>query len=276
MCFIFYGLLKIFEKDSGFCVCYMTSSCPESSLEMEGSTVHTTGSEMVVIDTISDGIHFPSLGEEVSVISLGSQVSERIDNEPAGEEHPMLKFEFGSLVTDSSLGEADEVGDIESHLGSGGGGTVFVFEHTIIELSGHTDNHVIEVRVEVFTLGDINTIRSLVVITGQEVIDIVNTSGSKFDLRQINGPDTTVSVLSLILRVVGRVDSIVGKSVSVIPFLVVVLLEMMMGGMDGEVADEGSEFKLFVGLVEQDIVFLEDHTVTVGTVSSEDEETSSD
>ena len=95
-----------------------------------------------------------------------------------------------------------------------------------------------------------------------------------------------------------------GNSVSVIPFLVVVLFEVMMGRMNGEVADEGlftrsikgisidakiyyalqqyyplssyGKFELLVSLVEQNIVFLENHTVTVGTVSGEDEETSSD
>jgi len=36
------------------------------------------------------------------------------------------------------------------------------------------------------------------------------------------------------------------------------------------------QFQLLVSLIQQGIVFLENHTVTVGTVSGEDQETSSD
>jgi len=48
--------------------------------------------------------------------------------------HEVSDFLIGSLVTVSSLHVRDEVGDIISQLGSGGGGTIFVFEHTIIKL----------------------------------------------------------------------------------------------------------------------------------------------
>ena len=55
----------------------------------------------------------------------------------------------------------------------------------------------VEVGVEVFTLGNINTIWGLVMVAGQEVVNVVDTSGSKSDLRQIDGPDTTISILGL-------------------------------------------------------------------------------
>jgi len=97
--------------------------------------------------------------------------------------------------------------------------------------------------------------------------------------------------LSTILREIGRIDSVVNVSISFIPFLVVVLLVMVMGRVDREVGDKSlsiflggdsmgfyaySQFQLFVGLIQQGIVLLVDHTVTVGTVSSKDQETSSD
>jgi len=56
---------------------------------------------------------------------------------------------------------------------------------------------VIIVRVEVFTLGDIDTIRRLVVVTGQDVEDIVDTTRSESNLGQIDGPDTVVGVFTL-------------------------------------------------------------------------------
>jgi len=56
---------------------------------------------------------------------------------------------------------------------------------------------VIEVGVEVFALGNINTIGRFIVITGQDIIDVVNTTGSQSDLGQVNGPDSSVGILGL-------------------------------------------------------------------------------
>jgi len=240
------------------------------------STVSASLLKMMIIDTISNSVHFPTSREQVSVEGSSLDVFEGPDKGNTSENHEVSGFLIGSLVTVSSLHVRDEVGDVISQLGSGGGGTIFVFEHTIIKLSGHTNDHMIIVRVEVFTLGDIDTIRGLVVVTGQDVEDIVDTTGSESNLGKIDGPDTVVSVLTLILREIRRIDSVVDESVSFIPFLIVVLLVMMMGRMDGEVGDESSQFKLFVGLIQQGIVLLVDHTVTITTISGEDQETSSD
>ena len=53
------------------------------------------------------------------------------------------------------------------------------------------------VRVEIFTLGDIDTEWGLVVVAGQDVEDVVKTTWSESDLTQIDGPDTTICVLTL-------------------------------------------------------------------------------
>lgn len=209
---------------------------------MISSTVSASLLKMVIIDTISNSVHFPTSREQVSVEGSSLDVFEGPDKGYTSEDHEVSGFFIGSLVTVSSLHVRDEVGDIISQLGSGGGGTIFVFEHTIIKLSGHTNDHMIIVRVEVFTLGDIDTIRGLVVITGQDVEDIVDTTGSESNLGKIDGPDTVVGVLTLILREIRGIDSVVDVSVSFIPFLIVVLLVMMMGRMDGEVGDESSQF----------------------------------
>jgi len=69
-----------------------------------------------------------------------------------------------------------------------------------IAYSGHTNDHVIIVRVEVFTLGDIDTIRGLVVIAGQDVEDVVDATRSESNLGQIDGPNTVVGVFTLYLK----------------------------------------------------------------------------
>lgn len=69
---------------------------------------------------------------------------------------------------------------------------------------------------------------------------------------------------------------VLDPSISFSPFLVVVLFEVVVGGADGEHADHLAEFELFVGLVEQNIVFSVHDSVTVGAVLSENLEASSD
>lgn len=180
-------------------------------------------------------------------------------------------------MTSSSLHVVDEVGDIESHLGGGGWSTIIVVKKTVVELLGHTNDHVVEVGVEVLSLGDISSEWSLVVISGGDIIDVVDTTWSHSDLGEISWPDSSVSVLGLILRVVRSIDVIGDDSISFIPLLVVVLLEVLVGWVDSEaLGNDGGQFELFVGLVQQDVVLLIEHTVTVSTVSGKDHESSSD
>lgn len=56
------------------------------------------------------------------------------------------------------------------------------------------------VRIEIFALGDIDTERWLIIVTSQDVEEIVDSTRSKSDLRKINGPDTTIGVLTLYLN----------------------------------------------------------------------------
>jgi hypothetical protein len=55
----------------------------------------------------------------------------------------------------------------------------------------------IVVRVEVFSLWHIDTEWWLIVITGQDVEDVVDSTRSESDFTQIDGPDTTIGVLTL-------------------------------------------------------------------------------
>lgn len=90
----------------------------------------------------------------------------------------------------------------------------------------------IEIGIEVFSFGNINSFRSFVVISGKDIVDIVNTTGSHSDFREISRPDSSISVFGFILRIVWGVDSIMDISISVFPFLVIILFEMMMSRVD--------------------------------------------
>ena len=61
---------------------------------------------------------------------------------------------------------------------------------------------------------------------------------------------------------------IVNVSVSFIPLLIIILLEVLMSGVDGEVlADPAGELQLFVNFVQKQVVLFGNHAVTVAAVS---------
>lgn len=113
-------------------------------------------------------------------------------------------------------------------------------------------------------------------VTSQDIVDVVNSSRSHSDLGEISWPGTSVGVFGSILGHIWRVDSIVNVSVSLIPFLVVVLLEVVMSWTDGEHTDHIGELELSISFIKKGIVLLLHNTVTVCAVSGEDLETSSD
>ena len=119
-----------------------------------------------------------------------------------------------------------------------------------MELSGHTDDHVVEVRVEVFALGDVDTIWGFEVVASHDVVDVVDSSGSHSDLGEVGGPHSSVGVLGLILGVVGCVHVVVDVSVSVVPLLIIVLLEVLVSWVDCEVlGDPSGELGLVIDLI---------------------------
>jgi hypothetical protein len=64
---------------------------------------------------------------------------------------------------------------------------------------------------------------------------------------------------------------VVNVSVSFVPLLIIILFEVLVGRVDGEVfADPTGEFELFVDFVEKEVVLFGDHAVTVTAVSAED------
>ena len=68
-----------------------------------------------------------------------------------------------------------------------------------MQLSWHTNDHVIKVRVVVFSLGDVHSVRSLEMVSSHDVVNVVDSSRSESDFKEISGPDTTVGVFGLIL-----------------------------------------------------------------------------
>lgn len=112
-----------------------------------------------------------------------------------------------------------------------------------MQLSGHADDHVVEIGVEVFALGHVQSFGRQVMVTSEHVVDVVESSGSEPDLGEIGGPHASVGIFGFFLGIVGRVDSVVNQSVSVFPFLVIVLFEVVVGRVDGIEADDTLDIK---------------------------------
>jgi hypothetical protein len=68
-----------------------------------------------------------------------------------------------------------------------------------MQLSWHTDDHMVEIRIEMLSLGHVHTIRSLEMIPSHDVVNVVDSSWSEPDLKEVSRPDTTIGVLGLIL-----------------------------------------------------------------------------
>ena len=132
----------------------------------------------------------------------------------------------------------------------------------------------IEVWIEGFSLRDIHAEGRWEVISCGNVVDIVETTGSELDLGEISWPNTTISILSLILGEIWWVNVIGNDSISFVPFLEVVLLEVLMSRVDSEIAHHLSQLELLVSLVKEIVVLLVDHTMAVTTISREHLESS--
>lgn len=64
---------------------------------------------------------------------------------------------------------------------------------------------------------------------------------------------------------------IVDVSVSFIPLLIIILLEMLMCGVNCEMfSNPAGQLKLFVNLVQKQVILFGNHTVAVSAVSCED------
>jgi hypothetical protein len=110
------------------------------------------------------------VGVGVDVMVLGEHVGDGVEDHGGHQDHTEDDLGVGDLVSSK---ESDVFRNIMGHLRGRRWGSIIVFDHTVMELRRHGDNHVIEVRVKVATFRYINTERSRVVVSSQEIVRIV-------------------------------------------------------------------------------------------------------
>jgi len=93
----------------------------------------------------------------------------------------------------------------------------------------------IEIGIEMLSLGNFDSERGFEVIPSRNIIYVIDSSRSHSQFREIGGPYTSISVFGLIDGEIGGVDSIRDNSISFIPFLIIILFEVMMSGVNSEI-----------------------------------------
>ena len=221
-----------------------------------------------------DGVELEPVRVGVHVVGLGEQVRDRVEGGDDGEHHHDDDLLVGGLV----LAEVGDVlRDVVGHLRGRRRGAIVVLNHAIVQLRGHSDDHVIVVRVEVTTLRHIETERRLVVVAGQEVVGVVDETGLMgASLGELGRPHAHVGVLGLMDGHVWWPDSVMDLTLSVVPLLEEVTAVLLMGGVDLREIDHASlELHLGETLVDEQIVFLVHGAVATLASTGEDLETTS-
>lgn len=70
-------------------------------------------------------------------------------------------------------------------------------------------------------------------VSSKDVINIINSTWSHSDFGKVSGPYTSIGIFGFVLRILWRVDPIMDISISVFPFLVIILFEMVIGRVNG-------------------------------------------
>ena len=103
-----------------------------------------------------DGVQLKTVRVRVHIMVLSEQVGDRVERRDNTQHHHDDNL-LVRLLGVTKVG--DVLGDVVSHLWRRRGSAILVLDHTIMELRGHGDDHVIVVRVEVATLGHIEAER---------------------------------------------------------------------------------------------------------------------
>lgn len=229
----------------------------------------------LLVATGLDSVHLESGGVHVDEVILGEHVGDWVHSGGNGQEH----HNHHLLVWHLGFGDKSKIlRDVVGHLRSGGWGAIVVLNHTIVQLWRHSNNHMIVVRVEMSTLWNIETERWVVVVTGQEVVRVVDqTWGVGKGLRKIWRPDTHVGVLSLVDSHVWRPHSIMDNALSVVPLLEVITSVLLVTWVHLRKENHlVNEFSLLETLVHKQIVLLVHGTVAALTGTLPDLEASSE
>ena len=123
----------------------MNISYPVVTLVVGSLDRSHAGLPMLVTQPISHSVGLSSGAKQVSEVSVGFDIAERKQHDAAQEYHRLPHSLVVSSPARPPLQEEDEVRDIVGHLGSRSRGAILVLDQSVMQLTRHTNDHVIEV-----------------------------------------------------------------------------------------------------------------------------------
>ena len=228
----------------------------------------------LLVTTVLNCVDFKSVWVCVNIMILCEQIRNWVESSNNAKGHHKYNF----CVRNFWMSEIwDVLCNVVSHLRSGGRSAIIVLNHTIMKLWGHSNNHVIKVRIEVTAFWYIKTKWWCIVITSEQVIWVVSKTrlmGTSF--WKLWWPNTLISIFCLMDSHVWWPDSVMDLTLSKVPLLEVIWAVLLMTWMDlGQVNHLASEFNLSETFINKKIVLLMHSSVTTLTSSAENFETSS-
>jgi hypothetical protein len=100
---------------------------------------------MLVAEIVTDCVCLSARAEQGAEVALSLDVLEREQQHDAEHHHGLSHPLVVSSPASTPLHEEDEVGNVVGHLRSGGRSAIFEVQHSVVELPGHTNDHVVEV-----------------------------------------------------------------------------------------------------------------------------------
>lgn len=202
----------------------------------------------LLIAAIFYSIHFESVRVCVYVMVLGEQVADRVkccNDESDHAQDDLCIRNFTSSQVHQILWH------VMSHLWCTWRNTIIVFNHAIVQLRRHSNNHMIEIWIEESTFWNIMTEGRIIVISCQQVVGVVDeTWWVRIGLGQLGWPHTLISTFSLMHCEIRGPDSVMDDSLSEVPFLEVISSVFLMSWMNSWSVDHLShQLSLFETLV---------------------------
>lgn len=125
----------------------------------------------LLVATVLDSVHLESVRVAVDVMILREEIRDWVEGSDQGQGE--AKDDLG--VWNLGSGNVSEVlRNVMGHLWGGGRSSIVILDHTIMELWGHSNDHVIVVWVVVSTLWHIKTEWWVIMVTGKEVVRVVD------------------------------------------------------------------------------------------------------
>ena len=184
----------------------------------------------LLVATILNGIHLKSVGVAIYVMVLGEKVTYGVKSGHNTSNHTNDESSVGHFAARQIL---EVLRDIMSHLRSRGGSSIFIFNHAIVELRRHSDNHMIIIGVVISALGNVQTKGWIVMIPSQQIVRVVDKTWlMRVGLGKLGRPHSVVGILCLMYGKVGSPHSVVDNSLPVVPLLEKVGSVLLMGWMN--------------------------------------------